>query len=118
MAARLSTLWAFATLNYLYCDVVMLFDQTPGSFELSRGALLGAAVLMEIPIGMVLVSRMSSYRVNRWSNIIAGITMTLVQAVTLFVATPAPYYMLFSAIEISCTAFVAWSAWKWRLQPA
>ncbi len=42
----LFTLWIFATLNYVYADVVTLFDKSL-STTLSQTALLGAAVLVE-----------------------------------------------------------------------
>src|SRR5229473_3105353 len=54
---RLSLLWIFALLNYLYADVVALFAiaGSRNSFEpLSPWALMGSAVLMEIPIAMIL----------------------------------------------------------------
>jgi MFS family permease len=112
--AMLSTLWLFATLNYLYCDVVTLMDPVKhGSIQLTQGFLLGAAILVEIPIAMVLLSRILKYRANRWANIIAGIIMTAVQTLTLFVAVPTLYYVFFSAIEIACTAFIVWYAWRW-----
>ena len=111
----LSTLWIFATLNYVYCDVVTLFSYVTfkSPIQYTQGFLLGAAVLVEIPISMVLLSRILKPRANRWVNMIAGSTMTVVQTVTLFVAIPDPYYAFFSVIEIATTAFIVWYAWKW-----
>ena len=82
--------------------------------EFNQGFLLGAAILVEIPIGMVLLSRVLQYRANRWVNIIAGVIMTLVQAASLFAGTPAMYYVFFSVLEISATAIIVWFAWNWR----
>ena len=123
MKAIFSTLWIFATLNYLYCDVLGFFDAATlkalmeghaGSIQITQGFLLGASILMEIPISMVLLSRVLKYGANRWANIIAGTIMTLVQISSLFVGTvPATYYLFFSVIEIACTAFIVWYAWKW-----
>ena len=64
MKAKLSTLWVFATLNYLYCDVVTLMDPVKhsGSIQFTQGFLLGAAILVEIPIAMVLLSRIVESR--------------------------------------------------------
>lgn len=125
MRARLSTLWIFATLNYLYCDVIALMDAellrqyltgTVEGLELNQGFLLGAAALIEIPIAMTLVSRLVAHHaVNRWANLVAAAVMTLVQAATLFLGTPAPYYVFFSVLEIGCTAAIAWHAWSWRV---
>ena len=114
MRARLSALWLFATLNYLYCDVVTVMDPVKhGSVQLTQGFLLGAAVLVEIPMAMVLLSRILKYRASRWASIIAGAVMTVVQTATLFVAVPTMYYAFFSVIEIASTALIVWFAWKW-----
>jgi hypothetical protein len=111
---RLTALWLFVTLNYLYCNVVTLMDPVKhGSVQLTQGFLLGAAILVEIPMAMVLLSRILKYRASRWASIIAGTVMTAVQTVTLFVAVPTMYYALFSAIEIVSTALIVWFAWKW-----
>ena len=104
----LSTIWIFAALNYLYCDVVSLMNSellrqyltgTVDGMEFTQGFLLGAAILVEIPIAMVLLSRVLKYRVNRWANIIAAVIMTLVQTASLFAGTPAMYYVFFSVLE-------------------
>ncbi|GAW51768.1 MULTISPECIES: DUF6326 family protein [unclassified Nocardioides] len=122
----LSTLWIFATLNYLYCDVLSLMDShllrqylvgTVGDIEMTQTFLVGAAVLMEIPIGMVLVSRVAGYRVNRWANIVAGSLMTAVQAITVFVGSTTPYYAFFSVVEIATTASIVWLALRWHVAP-
>jgi hypothetical protein len=114
---RLSTLWVFMLFNFLYCDVLGLFD--PGlPKNMTQEALLAASCLMEIPIAMVLLSRMLRYRPNRWSNVIAGAFMAVVQVSTLFVGTaPTLHYVFFSAIEIVCLLFIVWTAWRWA-EPA
>jgi hypothetical protein len=110
----LSTLWLFAMLNYTYGDVVTLMDPVKhGSIQLTQGFLLGASIFQEIPIAMVLLSRILKYRANRWANIIAGTIMTVALIATLFVAVPTLYYVFFSIIEIACTAFIVWYAWRW-----
>jgi hypothetical protein len=110
----LSTLWLFATLNYIYCDVVTVMDPVKRApFQLTPGFLLGASILVEIPIAMVILSRVLQYRANRWANIITGIIMTAVQALSLVVATPAMYYVFFSVIEIACTLVIVGYAWTW-----
>src|ERR1700721_3253754 len=77
---RLSQLWLFALLNYLYADVLALFDivgsQDPAP-HLPQWAFLGSAVLMEIPIAMILASRLLPFRANRLANIIAAPIATL-----------------------------------------
>jgi len=123
MRVRLSTLWLFAVLNYVYCDVVTLMNPayvnglvagSAGGIPVTPGFLLAAGVLVEIPIAMVLLSRVLRYRASRLTNIIAGAVMTAVQAASLFLSTPGLYYVFFSIIEISATLAIVWYAWKWR----
>lgn len=118
----LSTLWIVAILNYLYCDIVGLMDVNllkqylTGSvdgMEISTGFLLGASILMEIPIIMILLSRILDYKYNRIANIISGKKMTLVQSSTLFFGTATIYYMFFSIIEITFTISIVIIASKW-----
>lgn len=119
MNAKFSTLWLFATLNYLYCDVVTLMNPDllkqflngrVGGVDISQGFLLGASLLVEIPIAMVLLSRVLKGRANRLANIVAGSIMTVVQLATLFAQMPTLYYVFFSSIEIGCTAYIIWRA--------
>jgi hypothetical protein len=121
---RLSLLWIFALLNYLYADVVALFA-IAGSREpfepLPQWALLGSAVLMEIPIAMILACRLLPFRANRLANIIAGVILTLVNGFLTFVAPlvgmgrpPAfPEYLFFATIETVATSVIIWQAWTW-----
>ena len=73
----LSTLWIVVTINMLKADILSLY--IPGSAEeLARTAgdtpipllMLGAAIMMEISIVMIILSRVLKYGVNRWANII------------------------------------------------
>jgi len=110
-------------LNYLYCDVFTLMDPMflkelmtgyVGELQITQGFLLGFAIIMEIPIAMVVLSRLLKYKINRWANIVAGALMTSVQFSSLFFgSSPTMYYVFFSIIEISCTALTAWYAWNW-----
>ncbi len=107
------TLWIFATLNYVYADVVTLFDKSLTT-TLSQTALLGAAVLVETAIAMVLLSRVLKYKANRWANIVVGAINTVAVLASLLVATPALYYLFFGIIEIATTLVIIWKAWMWR----
>jgi len=122
---RLSLLWIFVLLNYLYADVVALFaivgSQDPAP-HLTPLALLGSAVLMEIPIAMILASRLLPFRANRLASIIAGGILTLVNGFLTFVLPLANGdwhehmflpYMFFGTIETVCTPIIIWKAWTW-----
>ena len=121
---RLSLFWIFALLNYLYADVVALFAiaGSPNSFgSLAPWALMGSAVLMEIPIAMIVACRLLPFRANRVANIVAGILLTLVNGFLTFVPPlvgwgkpPAfPEYLFFATIETVCTVVIIWQAWTW-----
>jgi len=121
---RLSQLWLFALLNYLYADVVALFaipGDPAGAPHLTQWALAGSAVLMEIHIAMILASRVLPFRSNRLANIIAGGIVTLINGFLTFVPPlvgwgrpPAlPEYLFFATIETVATSVIIWQAWTW-----
>ena len=114
---KLQTLWTFVTLNYVYADVVTLFDKAVVT-SLSQTALLGAGMLVETAIAMVLLTRVLKQKANRWANIIVGAVNTIAVLASLLVATPAPYYIFFAAIEIPTTIVIMWYAWTWRSGPS
>src|SRR5262245_3200310 len=123
---RLSLLWLFALLNYLYADVIALFAivGSPNLSEaphLPRWALMGSAVLMEIPIAMILACRFLPFRANRLANIVAGSFLTLINAGLTYVPplfgahTPAlPEYLFLATIETVATSVIIWQAWTWK----
>jgi hypothetical protein len=125
MKVKFQTLWIFAMFNYLYADVLGLHDPSVlkeiitgqvGTLEISQGFLLGAAILMETAIAMVLFSRILKYGPNRWANMIVGVIHTLAVLSSMFVGTPSLYYMFFGTIEIVCTSLIVWYAWNWMPQ--
>jgi Family of unknown function (DUF6326) len=128
---RLSVLWLFATLNYIYADVFFCVDilgsnkgGTNVVMHFSPGAWLGIAVLMEIPMAMILLSRILKPGANRWANIVAGIIETAAVLLTSFIlpmlklTETSSYYLFFGAIEVACTSLIIWYAWRWPRETA
>jgi hypothetical protein len=121
----LSTIWIFVTANYIFCDVVTLMNPedlkqiitgTVGAIKMNEGFLLGAAIMMEIPFVMILLSRVLNYSANRLANITAGSIMTIVQIASLFAGSALTlHYIFYSIIEIACTVFIIVYAWKWQI---
>jgi uncharacterized membrane protein len=122
---RLSVLWLFATLNYIYADVFFCIDVLgsnkggPGVIHVihfSPGAWLGIAILMEIPMAMILLSRILKPRANRSANIVAGIIETAAVLLTSFIfpifhlTETSSYYLFFGTIEVACTSLIVWYA--------
>ena len=119
----LSTLWIFVTFNYVYCDVFTLFYSEDlknflagkvGDTVIDQNFLLIFSIILEIPILMILVTRILNHKFNRILNICAGFIMTLVQAGSLYgLLSPTKHFIFFSIIEISTTAIIVWLALKW-----
>ncbi|MCJ8278452.1 MAG: DUF6326 family protein [Rivularia sp. ALOHA_DT_140] len=73
----LSTMWIFVLLNMVYADILGMLR--PGYLEflqrisqqLTGVTVLFFAILMEIAIAMVLLSRILNYKANRWTHFIA-----------------------------------------------
>ncbi len=119
MKARLSTLWIFIMFNMVFADIFSfmypgaLKQIMAGSAEgtqITPGFLLIAAIVTEISIAMVFLSRLLKYRVNRWANIIGGV-ITILWVVG--GGSTALHYIFFASIEVVCSLVIFWLAWTW-----
>ncbi len=124
----LSTLWVFLSVNYMYCDhlgfmepgtVKGLLAGQIGSVQITQEFLLGAAILLEIPFAMIVLSRVLKHGANRWANIIAAAVLIVVQLGTMGIGTaPSRVYLFYSAIEVACNLVIIWLAWRWNAPEA
>ncbi len=116
----LSTLWIVVMINMLKADVLSLF--IPGATEelaktsASTGApipqlMLGGAIMMEISIAMIILSRVLKYGVNRWANIIVSL---ITIAFVVGGGVSYPHYIFIAAVEVICLLLIIWLAWKWH----
>ncbi len=123
---KFSMLWTFVCLNYLYADLVGLMDVNLLS-QYQTGIVNGmaitplfltiAAVYMQLPLANVFLPMViKKLGILRWILIISGSISTLVQGATLFVAKPAPYYVVFSIIEMAVTFYIVLDAIKWKTE--
>ena len=117
-----STLWIFVTVNYIFCDVFTLFHSESlkqlmtgemGGMKINQSFLLSFSILMEMPMVMIVLSRILPYKSNRLANIIVALIMTIVQAATLFTDDNTLHYIFFSVVEVGTTSFILYSAWNW-----
>lgn len=118
--AKFSTLWIFYLLNMTFRDIHELVEPrfieevmtgTVNGTQITEPLLLLGGFMVEIPIAMVLLSRLLPYGANRWANIIAAvITISLV----IMNGTTDLDDTFFMIIEIAALSFVIWSAWRWR----
>jgi len=73
--------------------------------------MLGGAVMMEISIAMILLSRVLKYGINRWVNIIVSL---ITIAFVVGGGVSYPHYIFIATVEVICLLLVIWHAWKWR----
>lgn len=112
METKLQTLWIFFTFNYVYGDVVTLFDKSI-AVNLDQTSLLGASILVETLIAMVLLVRVLKYRVNRLANIIVAAINFVAALASLLVTAPTAHYAFFAVIDLITAVVIIWYAWKW-----
>ncbi len=116
----LSTLWIVVMINMLKADILSL--NIPGSAEeLARTSasagipiphlMLGGAIMMEISITMIILSRVLKPGVNRWVNMIVSfITIAFV----IGGGASYPHYLFVASVEVICLLLIIWTAWQWR----
>jgi hypothetical protein len=106
-------------INMVYADVISL--HIPGTMEeVAKTAggtpipllMLGGAIIIELPLLMIILSRVLKYQINRWANMIVAI-LTIVFVVG--GSAPYPHYFFIAAIEVVCMLLVIVTAWQWRL---
>jgi hypothetical protein len=125
MSTRLSTLWIFIMFNMVFADILSfmypgvlkeVMTGYAGGIQITPGFLLGAAVVTEIPIAMIVLSRVLKHNVNRWANIGAGV-VTIAYVIG-GGSLNQLHYIFFAAMEVACALLIVWFAWKWRAPDA
>ena len=119
MKAKLSTVWIFVLFNILFRDIhefvkpgflEEVMTGTVNGVQITEGLLFLGWIMAEIPISMVLLSRVLKYSANRWANIIAGVTTIA------FVISNGARDLddtFFAATEIAALLLAIWYAWTW-----
>ena len=116
----LSTLWIVVMINMLKADILSLYipgtanevAKTAGEMPITQ-LMLGGAIMMEIAIVMIILSRVLKYGVNRWVNIITSIiTIAFIWGG----ASSEPHYLFIGTVETICLLLIIWSAWNWTGQ--
>jgi Family of unknown function (DUF6326) len=120
MKASLSTVWIYVMFNMVFADIFSFMY--PGALQqimagnadvtpITPEFLLIAAIVTEIPIAMVFLSRLLKYEANRWVNIIGGV-ITILWVVGM--GSPTLTYVFFAAIEVACALVIIGKAWLWK----
>ena len=98
--------------NDIYSIMVELVNKDtlniPGDVEIIMAV---AAVLTNIPIFMILLTRLLKYKTSRLLNIIAGF-FTIIYVVG--GGDAAPHYIVVAAIEVVLAIIIIVTAWRWK----
>jgi hypothetical protein len=118
----LSIIWVFVLMNMIYADILGMIRPGYVDFldrmgnELSGETVLFFAILMEVPIIMILLSRLLARRSNRIANFIGAplsILWVVVPALMPSLGTTPLSYIFFATVEVIAMAFIFWYAWQW-----
>lgn len=116
--AILSTLWVFVMFNILAADILSfmypgflkeVMAGNAGQVQITPEFLLIAAVLLEIPIAMIVLTRILSDKMNRLVNIFAALLtiMFVIRGGSTY-----PHYIFFAIIEVITMLIIIKIAWK------
>ncbi|MFA5015220.1 MAG: DUF6326 family protein [Actinomycetota bacterium] len=114
--SKLSLLWLLTALNMILADVLSLYIAIldPSVLEIPGDAklfMIVAAVLVNVPIFMIFLSKLLPRKSNRIVNIIASIVTIL------FVVgggSSLPHYIVIGLIEVVLLVAVIAIAWRWK----
>jgi len=116
---KISTLWIVVMMNMIFADICSFM--IPGSlsdimtgntpFEITQEIMLVFALMLEIPIAMIFLSRVMKPKANRWANVIASV-ITIVYVIG--GGSAYLHYYFFATVEIVCMLAIIWISWKWK----
>lgn len=121
---KLSLLWIIVMLNMIYADILafvsayikpgvieQLMNGYSGNVKLSQELLFISALLIEIPILMIILSRTLKYQINRWANIVASIL-----SITFVIGgvETDPFFLFLASIEILVMLYIIWIVLSWK----
>ncbi|KAF7771900.1 hypothetical protein PCIT_a1861 [Pseudoalteromonas citrea] len=118
----LSLLWVFLTVNYIYCDVFTLhlaqyleafLSGEVGGMNITEEFLLAFAIVLQIPMIMIVLSSVLTFRLSKYCNIVAGLITTSVQTYTVTMGGTL-HYMFFSFFEICTGLIIIYLAATWQ----
>ncbi|WP_062437201.1 DUF6326 family protein [Herbidospora daliensis] len=118
MRARLSTLWIVVLLTMIYADVLSFLDGEflrgllaghAGGVPVTSLLLVGSAVMVEIPIVMVVLSRVLKPVVMRRVTLVAA---PLTAVFIVGGGSLKPHYLVLGAVELVCLAVIVRQVWR------
>lgn len=115
----ISTLWVFVLMNMIYADIVGQLQPNyyemvaKMSMELTSEIILIFSILLEIPIGLILLSRILSRKANRVVNFV-GVPISIAYVVFGGLENPPISYLFFGTVEIATMLVILAITWRWK----
>mgnify|MGYP005989061823 CR=1 FL=1 len=119
----LSTLWVFVLMNMIYADILntlkpeYLQELEYVGTNISGETVLYFAFLMEVPITMILLSRILNRKCNRILNFIAApvsILWVIVPSIVMSEGNSPSTYIFFASIETIAMLVIIWYCYRWK----
>lgn len=116
---KVSLLWIVVMLNMVYADILgfispgtlqEIMTGSPEGLKITQGLLVAFAVLIEIPIAMIFLSRMLNRKINRIANIVACVVTI---AFIVGGGSAKAHYLFFAGMEVGCMLLIVWTCIKW-----
>ena len=115
---RLSCLWAFVALNIAFADILSLY--TPGvmpqvmegvveGVELSENLMLVAAIFIQIPVAMIVLTQFLSARANK---VVSTIAVVITAAFVIGGGSLMPHYVFFATCEVLALLLILRLIWR------
>lgn len=114
----LSTLWIFILFNMILRDLHEFptdgYIEEMMSLKLSEGAMLFYAFIVEIPISMIVLSRLLNNNANKWANGIA----VMVSSIGILYTIPSGQLdeLFFALVNAAAFTAILITVWKWPSQ--
>ena len=111
--ALISTLWIVVLINILSADIFsfMLGASGEAAAAVTPWIMFAFALVHELPIAMIVFSRVLKRKANRILNYVAaGVTALYITAG----GSATPHYIFFALAELICLFFVVMTAKKWQ----
>ena len=116
---KLSCLWAFVALNIAFADILSLY--TPGvmpqvmegvveGVELSENLMLVAAIFIQIPVAMIVLTQFLSARANK---VVSTIAVVITAAFVIGGGGALmPHYVFFATCEVLALLLILRLIWR------
>lgn len=114
---KLSTLWIVVLVNMLFADIFSIMVELVNKNTLNipgdvKVVMAIAAVVTNIPVLMIYLSKVLPYKVNRLANIIAGI-FTIIYVIG--GGDSAFHYLIIACVEIIVLIMIIVKSWTWKV---